>query len=109
MAIDIHTTELPMSPERARAYIQKNTDEFGIFFDKDRCYELSAILQLQMLDLTRQVRRISLEPTLLLDTKTQVINTLVKMVVSKTEFVDSDKTEPEFTTDIRKHIAECPQ
>lgn len=109
MAIDIHTTELPISPERARAYIQKNTDEFGIFFDKDRCYELSAILQLQMLDITRQIRRITLEPSLMLDNKNQVIDTLVKMGVSKAEFIDREKKDKVFTVDIRKHITECPQ
>lgn len=109
MAIDIHTRELPLSPAQARSYIQKNTDEFGIFFDKDRCFELSAILQLEMLDISRKVRRLTLEPSLNLNDKNQVIDALIKMGVSKAEFVDRNQKDKIFTADIRKHIAECPQ
>ena len=90
MAIDIHTKELPLSPAQARSYIQKNTDEFGIFFDKDRCYELSAILQLEMLDITRKVRRLALEPSLNLNDKNPG-----KIVVRGGTFYDFDPSRAE--------------
>lgn len=109
MAIDIHTHELPISPERARSYIQRNTDEFGLFFDKDRCYELSAILQLEMLDIARKARRLTSEPSLNLADKDDLIEAFVKMGVPKGTFLDFQKKGYVFTAGIRDGIIENPQ
>ena len=109
MAIDINRFELPISPQDARNYIQRNTDNFGVFFDVDRCYELSAILQLEMLDITRKLRRIGLNPKLTLDDKELIINTLVKMGVSKAEFFDKNSRKPSYTADVRKSILSNPK
>lgn len=107
MAINISKGELPITPEQARAYLQKNTDEFGIFFDMDRCFELSAILQTEMVEITRQLRRLSGNPSLSLNDKGSVIDTLIKMGVRRAEFVDRNKKDPVFTEEVRKHISEC--
>lgn len=104
MAIDIDRFQLPITPAEARDYIQRNTDNFGVFFDVDRCFELSAILQLEMLDAVRKTRRISLNPKLSLDDKDSLINTLIKMGVNKAEFFDSRSRKPSYTADIRSTI-----
>lgn len=104
MAIDIDRFQLPITPAEARDYIQRNTDNFGVFFDVDRCFELSAILQLEMLDAVRKTRRISLNPKLSLDDKDLLINTLIKMGVNKAEFFDSRSRKPSYTADIRGTI-----
>lgn len=104
MSIIIDQFELPTQPTYARDYIQRNTDNFGIFFDVDRCYELSAILQLEMLDILRQERRLSLNPGLSLDDKDQLIDTLIKMGVGKAEFYETQSRKMCYTDDIRKSI-----
>lgn len=103
MAIDIDRFEIPISAETARDIVQRNTDNFGVFFDVDRCYELSAIMQLEMLDIMRSLRRLSLNPKLDLNDKQSIINTLIKMGVTKSEFFDSSR-KVSFTEDIRKNI-----
>lgn len=110
MAINIDKFELPITAQETRDYLQRNTDNFGVFFDVDRIYELSALLQLEMLDVTRKARRLSLNPKLMLDDKNGVINTLLKMGVSKAEFYVNEggkkSREMKYTADIRKSIAE---
>lgn len=103
MAIDINRFELPMTPQNARDFIQRNTDNFGVFFDVDRCFELSAIMQLEMVDTMRKLRRLSSNPKLNLDDKQSVINTLIDMGVNKAEFFDKTK-QPSFNEGIRDSI-----
>lgn len=109
MAIDIDRFELPIKPEEARNYIQRNTDTFGIFFDVDRCYELSAIMQLSMLNILRKLRRLSSNPMLNLDDKEACITTLIKMGVNRAEFFDQGKRNISFTDGIRKNIMSNPK
>jgi len=109
MAIDINRFQLPITVNEARDYIQRNTDTFGVFFDVDRCYELSAIMQLDMLDMLRKLRRLSLNPRLDLNDKDSVINTLIKMGVNKAEFFTEKSRKISFTADIRKSIADNPK
>lgn len=113
MAISINEFKLPITPQEARDYLQSETNSFGIFFDIDRCYELSAILQLEMLDMSRKAKRLSGNPGLLLDDKNQMIETLVKMGVNKAEFLSfskrKKKPEAALTTVICNKIAENPK
>ena len=86
MPIVIDEMKLPITPAEARDIIQRQTDNFGVFFDVDRCYEIAAILQLENKDIVRDLRRLSLDPTLFLDDKLKVIDTLTSMGVSKVDF-----------------------
>ena len=43
MPIVIDEMKLPITPAEARDIIQRQTDNFGVFFDVDRCYEIAAI------------------------------------------------------------------
>ena len=109
MAIVIDKFELPITPVEARNYLQKETDSFGVFFDVDRCYELSAIMQLNTLDIMRKLRRLSNNPKLDLNDKDSVINTLIKMGVNKAEFYEADSRKISYTADIRQSIANNPK
>lgn len=103
MAINIEQFQLPIAPTEARDFIQSQTDNFGIFFDVDRCYELSAILKMEMVDIQRKLRRLSLDPKLSLNDKNSVIDTLIKMGVSKAEFY-AEGSAPSITEGIRNTI-----
>lgn len=109
MAIDIDSLTVPITAEEACNYIQHQTDSFGVFFDVDRCYELSGILQLEMLDGLRKARRLTLNPSLMLDDKDSCIDAFVKMGVNKAEFIDSRSRKQTLTADIRKSIIESPR
>ena len=56
MAIDINEFTLPWKPAEACDYIQSQTDNFGVFFDVDRCFELSGILQMENAKISRKCR-----------------------------------------------------
>lgn len=110
MAINIDTRELPIQPVDAMAYIQSETDSFGVFFDVDRCYELSAMLQLEMLDISRKCKRLAMNPGLTLDDKDGMIEAFLKMGVNKAEFLvynkRKKKSEISLTSPIRNKIIE---
>lgn len=123
MAIDIEQFKLPIAPIEARNFIQRNTDEFGVFFDVDRCYELSAILQMENVDMSRKMRRLTNEPKLMLDDKEKVMQVLKKMGVNGIDFYNertkkicfdanvqgSILTNPNYSEDVRvlvKHYAQ---
>lgn len=105
MAIEIKGRRLPISPAEAESYIQSQTDNFGVFFDVDRCFELSAILQLEMKDVARQMKRLAGEPLLALDDKEEMFNTYLKLGVRKSEFFTKGNS---ITLDakVRKRIME---
>lgn len=48
MAIEINEFRLPISPREALEYIKFHTDNFGVFLDLDRIYEVIAIRRLEM-------------------------------------------------------------
>lgn len=108
MAITIDRFELPITVNAARDFLQRETDSFGVFFDVDRCFELSAILQLENLDIIRKCRRISVNGKLDLNNKDEIINTLVKMGVNKTEFLitkpGKKNQEIAYNADVRQDI-----
>lgn len=104
MAIDIHTREVPISPHDARNFIQQETDDFGVFFDVDRCYELTAILMLDMKDCTIKARRLANNPNLMLDKKEDCIDALVRAKVPQAKFIDMRTGKPSCTSIIRKSI-----
>lgn len=86
MAVDINEFKLPMTFEEGRDYVQSQTDSFGVFFDRDRCYELSGLLQLDMLDVSRKAKRLASNPSLSMDDKKAMIDTFVTMGVNKADF-----------------------
>lgn len=90
MAINITEFTLPWKPEEACAYLQKQTDDFGIFFDVDRCFELSGILQMENAKLSRRARRLTSNPRLTLNDKDAVIQQFVKMGVKPFD-LENDK------------------
>lgn len=51
MAIEIDEFLLPIQPREALAYIKSHTDNFGVFYDLDRMYEVIAIRKLEIRDL----------------------------------------------------------
>lgn len=106
MAITIDTNTLPITPKEARDYLQRNTDNFGVFFDIDRCYELSGILQLSMLDCIRKSRRLTNKPNLDINDKNSLIETFVSMGVSKSTFVATNKKDLTLDAKVRKDIIE---
>lgn len=112
MAINIDKFELPITVNAARDFLQRETDSFGVFFDIDRCYELSAILQLENLDILRKCRRISINGRLDLNNKDDIISTLTKMGVNKTEFLIQKKGKREaemaYNEDVRQSILTNP-
>lgn len=81
MAIDINEFTLPWKPAEACDYIQSQTDNFGVFFDVDRCFELSGILQMENAKISRKCRRLTSNPRLSLNDKQLVINQFQKMGV----------------------------
>lgn len=100
MPIVIDEMKLPITPAEARDIIQRQTDNFGVFFDVDRCYEIAAILQLENKDIVRDLRRLSLDPTLFLDDKLKVIDTLINMGVSKVDFYPGKSREPQLNAKV---------
>lgn len=106
MAIDIKLTDRPMDVRDARNFLQRQTDNFGIFFDIDRCFELSAILQLDMKDLQRKARRFLNKPNFDLNDKNGIINALIGMGVNKLTFMESGQAS--YTAPIRKEIVNNP-
>lgn len=107
MAINIDRFELPITPVAARDFLQRQTDSFGVFFDRDRCYELAAILQLEMIDAIKKCRKIAFNPLLTLNDKDAVIKQLIKMGVNKVEFYAGGT--PSITADIRTNILNNPK
>lgn len=111
MAININATSVPISAQEACAFIQRQTDNFGVFFDIDRCYELSAILQLEMVQCLRKARRVSLNPQLNLSDKQSIVNTFIKLGVNKSVFYTDGRgnnTQLSFTSGMRKLIIDDP-
>ena len=106
MAIDIHTKEPPMSPAEACAFIQQNTNSFGVFIDMDRCFELSAILQLEMADCQKKARRVTGNPTLHLGDKNDCIQTLKDLGIPNSRFVNTRTGKMSLTNEIRNLIIE---
>ena len=100
MPIIIDEMKLPITPAEARNIIQRQTDNFGVFFDVDRCYELAAILQLENKDIIRNLRRLSLDPTLILDDKLKVIDTLISMGVNKVDFYPGKSRDPQLNAKV---------
>lgn len=100
MAITINEMVLPITPVQARDYLQRQTDSFGVFFDVDRCYELAAILQLENKDITKQLRRMSMNPSLVPDDKLTIMQTLIDMGVNKTEFYPGKSRDPQLNAKV---------
>lgn len=109
MAINISKFELPITPTEARDYLQHQTDNFGIFFDVDRCFELSAILQTEMLEVSRKMRRLTKNIMFSPDDKDKAIEILITMGVNKSEFYEQGSRDMSFNEPIRKAILDNPK
>lgn len=108
MAINIDTFQLPITVKEARDFLQKETSNFGVFFDVDRCYELVAIMQLENRDIIRKARRLSNNPMLDLKDKKSVISTLIRMGVNPTEFQERKTRKEVLNNDVRQEILTSP-
>ena len=87
--INIDEFKLPMQPAEARAYIQRQTDNFGIFFDVDRIMEYTALLSIENKDLDKEAMEITKDPSMSLRSKSSksiIIDNLIKMGVNPIEF-----------------------
>ena len=76
MAIEINNFSLPISPEEARTILQRQTDEFGVFFDLDRILEYEANYSYEMYKLYKPFRQMAGDPRLEV-TKTDEIRNVV--------------------------------
>lgn len=92
MAIIIDEMKLPITPYQARDYIQENTDNFGVFFDVERCFELCGILHLKNKEIIKQLRNISGNASLVVGNKDSVIGVLCEMGVAKNEFFQKSES-----------------
>lgn len=90
MAIEINEFRVPWKPQEARDYIQGQTDNFGVFFDVDRCFELSGILQMENAKLARKSRRLVNKPRFALGDKKAVIAQLQYMGVKSYDLQNED-------------------
>ncbi len=86
MAVIIDELKLPITPYEARDYIQKQTDDFGVFFDMERCFELNAILFRRNYGLVRKMHELADTVSLDVTDKDSVIRTLRDMGVNGSEF-----------------------
>lgn len=90
MAIDITEFKLPWTPREACDYIQHQTDNFGVFFDVDRCFEISGILQMENAKISRKARRLTNNPRLSLNDKKGVIDQFMRMDVKAFDLQTDD-------------------
>ena len=102
MAIQIDSFQLPISVDEARKALQRHTDDFGIFFDVERCFEIAGILQLRMREARKDLRNITCS-NVNIDDKTEVIRQLIRMGVSPSEFGEKADT---LTAAVRQAISE---
>lgn len=64
MAIQIEELKLPITPEDARSILQRQTDQFGVFFDLDRVLEYESNYSVDMFRLYPAWRRLAGQPNL---------------------------------------------
>ncbi len=91
MAIDINSFELPINAEQAREILQYNTDNFGVFADLDRNYELQGLLLLELRDIRKRMQETYGAQSFSMDDDMSVIQFLTKIGVPKQEFVSNKK------------------
>lgn len=91
MAIQIDEMTLPITPYEARSYLQKCTDEFGAFFDMERCFELCGILFMQNNHLIKQMKKLADTVTLNVGDRDEVVRALRNMGVNGSEFYQTGK------------------
>ena len=108
MAINIDSFQLPITPQEARNFLQSQTDNFGIFFDVERCYELVGILTLENNDISSYLRRLSRNPSLVLDDKEMVISTLKKMGLNPVDFYENNSRKESLKATVREKILQSP-
>lgn len=91
MAIQIDELKLPITPHEACSYLQKCTDEFGVFFDMERCFELCGILFRQNVQLIKDLRHLADTVSLDVSNKEEVVRALRSMGVNGSEFYQTGK------------------
>lgn len=91
MAIQIDELKLPITSYEARDYLQKCTDEFGVFFDLERCFELCGILFRQNVGHVKTMRQLADTVSLDVSSKEEVVTALRKMGVNGSEFFQTGK------------------
>lgn len=104
MAIIIDEMRLPITPQEACNYIQENTDNFGVFFDVERCFELCGILHLRNKTIVKQLRNLSGNASLAVGNKDSVVKELCAMGVAKSEFFRNGSSTASLNADIYTSI-----
>ena len=104
MAIIINEMKLPITPREACDYIQENTDNFGVFFDVERCFELCGILHLRNKTIVKQLRNLSGNASLAIGNKDSVIKELCTMGVAKSEFFRNGSSNASLNADVYTSI-----
>ena len=107
MALSIKQTDRPWNVREAREFIQDQTNNFGIFFDIDRCYELQAILLRNMRKKTVEARRFLRNPRFSFDDKFGLVSALVILGANRLLF-KGPKGDIAYTADIRESLLEDP-
>ena len=93
MAIYLTPNDRHIPVAEARDFLQYQTDNFGCFIDIDRCYELCAMMSLDMTNLTLEARELTRSSNLLFDNKQAVIQKLIDFGVNPMEFAPKGKNK----------------
>lgn len=86
MAIEINEFRTPITPMEAKEYIKYHTDNFGVFLDLDRIYEVIAIRQLEARNYTCLAISLTKDVRLSLRNKSAVIRQLMEYGVPQRAF-----------------------
>ena len=78
MAIEINEMKLPITPETARSILQRQTDQFGVFFDLDRVLEYEANYCYDMNKLYKRFHSLAGDPRLVVTKGNDIRNILLK-------------------------------
>lgn len=93
MAIDVTSFQLPIDVQQAKSILQYHTNNFGVFADIDRMYELQGLMSLEAADAAAEFRRRVHDNTVSLNNSTAVIQKLVAFGIPYQEFLKAGNGE----------------
>ena len=103
MAINITDFQLPITFQHAHDVLQRSTDNFGVFFDLDRVYELQYIMYNGMLDVYKLMCSV-VGKRFNINKKQEVIDMFISMGVPSQEFGDGTSLNREVYTNIMENM-----
>lgn len=98
MAIRIDSLHLPITHEEALRIIQRHTQKMGVFLDLDRIYEIHGLLLQENRKLAKEMRSIAANPSLNINDKEAVLNTMVAVGVDRRDLLVDGKLSFNNTT-----------